>query len=820
MKKFGIDISRWQGDFDMARAKNEGVEFVIIKGGGGDSGLYVDKKFTENYENAKRLALPVGCYWFSKALSIADARKEAEYFLSSCLRGRKFELPIYMDVENKQMLALGKRALTDIVKTFLDVLWDAGYYAGIYSSKSMFGSYLFDNELSDYPHWVAQWATSCTYAGQYGMWQFGGEINKLRANTVAGVVCDQDYMLEDYPAMIKAAGRNGFTKTGVRKTGTIKELVALAEKEVGYLEKRSNSQLDDKTANAGDKNFTKYQRDMDAITGFYNGKKQGYSWCFTRDTLILTDNGYKPVQDISVGDKVLNAHGDKFNNVIWVNSHEADVVDVRVYGALPFSVTPDHKFLSQKRNSKWHRKKGFNSWGFNEIADLCVGDVISIPRTPVLYENSLSYDEIWTLGYYVGDGYCSGDTFIICANQSKAEEVEQHIDGRREKEYKSRTCIQYALHKSGHEELVSALRDCGIGAAHKRIPKCILFGDNETKRVFLAGYMAADGSKNAFNSISEELVTGLSRIIFDLNLGCSINVQNRPSQGKIFDKRINAYRTFNQKDRIYNCSINYNEESMRQPFVLNGESTLVPIKYKDGNTYEGIVYTISTDGDHTYTANNLGVHNCDVFCDWLFVQTFGVEEAMRLLCQPQKSMGAGCDWSAKYYKAKNQWYTTPQVGDQIFFKSASYSFAHTGLVVGVDANYVYTVEGNTSGASEVVANGGGVCKKRYPRNYANIVGYGRPLWTAAQKVGMPSSPAAAATVKTVSMAVRQLSNGMQGNDVKTLQILLNAYKCDCGTADGDFGAKTEAGLKKFQTQFKLGADGIAGAKTWGKLLNA
>ena len=83
-----------------------------------------------------------------------------------------------------------------------------------------------------------------------------------------------------------------------------------------------------------------------------------------------------------------------------------------------------------------------------------------------------------------------------------------------------------------------------------------------------------------------------------------------------------------------------------------------------------------------------------------------------------------------------------------------------------------------------------------------------------------ASTSAPVVEKTITVKVRQLSKGMEGNDVKTLQILLNAYKCDCGTADGDFGAKTEAGLKKFQTQFKLGADGIAGAKTWGKLLNA
>lgn len=59
---------------------------------------------------------------------------------------------------------------------------------------------------------------------------------------------------------------------------SIEKYIAWLEDEIGYLEKKSNSQLDDKTANAGNKNFTKYARDLDAL-GWYNGKKNGYSWC-------------------------------------------------------------------------------------------------------------------------------------------------------------------------------------------------------------------------------------------------------------------------------------------------------------------------------------------------------------------------------------------------------------------------------------------------------------------------------------------------------------------------------------------------------------
>ena len=74
--------------------------------------------------------------------------------------------------------------------------------------------------------------------------------------------------------------------------------------------------------------------------------------------------------------------------------------------------------------------------------------------------------------------------------------------------------------------------------------------------------------------------------------------------------------------------------------------------------------------------------------------------------------------------------------------------------------------------------------------------------------------------ETVQVAARMLRRGMSGADVKTLQAALIAYGCSCGAAgaDGDFGAGTEAALKQFQTRYSLGADGIAGKGTWGKLL--
>ena len=210
--RFGIDISDAQGVFDWEKA--EEVTFAVLKGGGGNNGLYTNKQFQRNYDECLKRGIDVGCYWYSKALTVEQAEQEAAYFFNNCLAGRKFTLPVYMDVEHKDMLALGKDALTSIVLAFCEALERRGAWVGIYSSRAMFASYMHDEKLAKYAHWVAEWGETCRYGRDFGMWQFGGEINKLRENTVAGVVCDQDYLLTDYPALLAMSGKNDFREVG------------------------------------------------------------------------------------------------------------------------------------------------------------------------------------------------------------------------------------------------------------------------------------------------------------------------------------------------------------------------------------------------------------------------------------------------------------------------------------------------------------------------------------------------------------------------------------------------------------------------------
>lgn len=238
---------------------------------------------------------------------------------------------------------------------------------------------------------------------------------------------------------------------------------------------------------------------------------------------------------------------------------------------------------------------------------------------------------------------------------------------------------------------------------------------------------------------------------------------------------------------------------------------------KTGNSgdenYTKYAYEFDTKYPRFYNGKKNGYAWCDIFVDWCLVKAFGVYPALELLGQPLKSCGAGCSWSAKYYKNIGRFYKTPKVGDQIFFKDSSGDPCHTGLVYKVTATNVYTVEGNTSSASGVVANGGAVATKSYSRTYNRIYGYGRPKYDAEPKA--PIKKAYTGTFpKLPSRGYFQ--KGDTGTQIKNLQKFLNWYGGYGLEVDGDFGAKTLAAVKDFQKKNGLDVDGLFGKDSLAK----
>lgn len=210
MIRYGIDVSKHQGNIDWKKVKDSNsIAFAILRAGYGKVISQKDAQFERNYNECEKNQLPVGAYWYSYAMSPEEARQEAEIFLK-VLKDKRFAYPVYFDLEEPKQIALGKTRCSAIAEAFLETVEKAGYFTGIYMSKSVLESHMTDELKNRYAVWVAHYGVSQTdYSGQYGMWQ------KSDTGSVAGISgnVDLNECYQDYPFYIRRAGLNGFAKT-------------------------------------------------------------------------------------------------------------------------------------------------------------------------------------------------------------------------------------------------------------------------------------------------------------------------------------------------------------------------------------------------------------------------------------------------------------------------------------------------------------------------------------------------------------------------------------------------------------------------------
>ena len=164
MGKRGIDISAHQGDIDLSKLKGQ-IDFVIIRVGYGTKGT-IDTKFTRNANLCRDLGIPVGFYWYSYALDVEGAKKEAKAMLNAIAPYKDIvKFGVWFDMEDadgykKKNGMPSNQTLRQMCAAFCEATENAGYYSGIYASESWFNNQLKGSEVTPYDKWVAQWPTS------------------------------------------------------------------------------------------------------------------------------------------------------------------------------------------------------------------------------------------------------------------------------------------------------------------------------------------------------------------------------------------------------------------------------------------------------------------------------------------------------------------------------------------------------------------------------------------------------------------------------------------------------------------------------------
>lgn len=191
-KVYGIDVSYYQGNIDWKKVKNNGVEFVIIRVGyrgyGSAGTLVEDPKFKTYLDGATKAGLKVGVYFYTQAITTAEAKAEAKFVLDR-IKGYSLQMPVYYDIESVDYdtgrldsAGLSKAQKTALCTAFCDTIIKSGYSAGVYANYTWLNYYIDGAGLGKkYPIWLAHYTSNTNYDQRMDMWQYSG------SGTVSGI---------------------------------------------------------------------------------------------------------------------------------------------------------------------------------------------------------------------------------------------------------------------------------------------------------------------------------------------------------------------------------------------------------------------------------------------------------------------------------------------------------------------------------------------------------------------------------------------------------------------------------------------------------
>lgn len=345
--------------------------------------------------------------------------------------------------------------------------------------------------------------------------------------------------------------------------------------------------------------------------------------CFAAGTLITTSEGVKPIEKIRKGDMVLT-HTNTFKKVVVpMVKKKKGIYELKVQGSPKTLVTEEHPIYVRERKRTWDNQIKSYKTVWSEPKWVETKDLIKGVHFIAMSENKNSYnphnltrEDAWLIGRYVADGYiCDGkrsgrknsynNQVIFCVGKDKIEEFKKNVTSYYVGISEERTVYKCRI---VNEWLRLLCAETGRGARNKRIPGFIIDLPKDLLKKFLDGYMSGDGSKQGnlyrANSTSKELIYGLGQIVQKLyNTPYRIHFTERPK------KTVIEGRVINQQD-IW--EIRFYKENIKRPTGHYIDGMLyMPIKsleyQKDFNDY---VYNFEVEGDNSYVANNLTVHNC------------------------------------------------------------------------------------------------------------------------------------------------------------------------------------------------------------------
>lgn len=269
----GIDVSAWQGKIDWKTVADYGMGFAILRIT--EAGNVVDSQFENNLAGCNKYNIPVGVYKYSYAMTIAEIQREARKVVST-LNGRRIQFPVFLDLEYNNQRSLGSESIHKMADAFREIVEAAGYKFAIYCNVDWYENVICSH-LKKYDFWIARYPANDDgwlqerLRPDFGVgWQYS---SKAKIPGISGTV-DRNVFYKDYSE--ETEKKEETTVNKLQEHTKLGDYYANNGGTKPYLEKKSNAYLDDFTKNAGDKNYTKFARD---VNSWNQPGCQGQPWC-------------------------------------------------------------------------------------------------------------------------------------------------------------------------------------------------------------------------------------------------------------------------------------------------------------------------------------------------------------------------------------------------------------------------------------------------------------------------------------------------------------------------------------------------------------
>ena len=334
--------------------------------------------------------------------------------------------------------------------------------------------------------------------------------------------------------------------------------------------------------------------------------------CFVAGTMVLTKNGYKPIENVKIGDSVFTKEM-TIEKVIDYGNAIKSIYSIKAAGIPEIVCTRNHPFFVRHRNKKWNNDLQKYEYLFDapcrkEYKDIDSNDYIGIP---IIKEEYLPFDiedeNLWLMGRYVADGCINYRELKIAIAKKKLHQI-AHITQKYWTCQTSENCYNICFGKTSRIYNLIKFFDFGIGSHNKDIPNAILNLPIDKLKIFLQGYLSGDAWLNtkdnrySATTTSKKLALALVLAIQKCyGVGCSVYYNYRKGHSVIEGRKIKLSDYW---------EVRFTPTPNKPHYFNDGDFIWYNVQKKTDLHKKATVYNMTVNNSHTYLADNCAVFNC------------------------------------------------------------------------------------------------------------------------------------------------------------------------------------------------------------------